>query len=238
MDLINFSFVNWDKYNSHKVKRPHWFALSNRITEDDKIQTLNSREFRVLIHLMCVSSLSKSYRVGHELNDITSISLSKVVRTLSIRKKFVLAAIEKIEELEIIRIIWPLTRQDKTRQYIGSNAPNGALHVPIEQTEQEEIKARLSSKFDAFWQEYRDQIFKRRGVKIQLGAKAKERFLTQFKTFKEVDVFFGAAENYLEYLTHPENEWRLPKQTLAAFIGTKSSGFFWRDFIQEPDGNS
>jgi hypothetical protein len=55
--VISIQFLQWEKWNPRKdIKEPKWFALSNRITEDDQLQALSDVEFRAFIHLACLAS--------------------------------------------------------------------------------------------------------------------------------------------------------------------------------------
>ena len=63
------------------------------------------------------------------------------------------------------------------------------------------------------------------------GAEAGNRFREQIKTPDDLRDLNAAITHYLAMLSLPENAWRVHKQTFAAFLGTKRSGQFWRDFI-------
>lgn len=66
------------------------------------------------------------------------------------------------------------------------------------------------------------------------GPKARERFETQLKTFFDIREFAVSIGHYNTMLSLPENAWRRPKTTFEAYLGTKSSGRFWRDYVN-PD---
>lgn len=63
------------------------------------------------------------------------------------------------------------------------------------------------------------------------GSNALKRFKEQIKTDGDTEDLRLALKHYLAMLALPENDWRRPKQTFEAFLGTKSSGYFWRSFI-------
>jgi len=73
------------------------------------------------------------------------------------------------------------------------------------------------------------------------GPDAEKRFREQIKTQQDLDDLNAALTHYFAMLALPENSWRRPKQTFEAFLGTKTSGYFWRDFISpescKPDTN-
>lgn len=62
---------------------------------------------------------------------------------------------------------------------------------------------------------------------------ALERFKTQMTDLTKIAELELAMDNYRKVLD--ANEWRQPKTTFAIFLGTKTSGFFWRDFLTLPD---
>lgn len=93
-----------------------------------------------------------------------------------------------------------------------------------EEDKKERRKEMLS--FEAVYSEYK----KLPGVKK--GSKAEQRFEEQIKTEDEFKSLEAAIQNYAAFLSLPENSWRRAKTTFETFLGSKSSGYFWRDFIQ------
>lgn len=69
---------------------------------------------------------------------------------------------------------------------------------------------------------------------VQKGPKAEQRFSDQIASPEDLDQLLVAIQNYRTFLSWPENSWRKPKTTFETFLGSRSSGFFWRDFIQLP----
>lgn len=67
-------------------------------------------------------------------------------------------------------------------------------------------------------------------VKVK-GQNAEKNFNAQIKTMMDYQQLLNSMVNYKKYLAIKENSWRRPKQTFAAYLGTKSSGYFWRDWI-------
>jgi hypothetical protein len=70
------------------------------------------------------------------------------------------------------------------------------------------------------------------------GPKAEHNFRDQIKTPQDEADLDNALTNYLTYLSQPDNAWRKPKQSFAAFLGTKASGYFWRDWIGTDAGQT
>jgi DNA-binding transcriptional regulator YhcF (GntR family) len=66
-----------------------------------------------------------------------------------------------------------------------------------------------------------------------VGGDAESRFEKQMKTEADVKALETSMDNYRAFLD--ANTWRTPKQSFEAFLGTKRSKFFWRDYIKMPD---
>jgi hypothetical protein len=64
------------------------------------------------------------------------------------------------------------------------------------------------------------------------GPKAEERFAEQIQTDDDFADLLTSLQNYVAYLSRPENSWRAPKQSFETFLGTKNSGYFWRTWIK------
>lgn len=62
-----------------------------------------------------------------------------------------------------------------------------------------------------------------------VGSNAGSRFKAQITTQEKYDELLKAASNYVTMLS--VEEWRRPKTSVANFLGTERSGYFWRDFI-------
>ncbi len=70
------------------------------------------------------------------------------------------------------------------------------------------------------------------------GSDAETRFREQIKTEQDFINLLQSIKHYCEHLAKPENSWRRPKQSFAAYLGTKASGFFWTDWIESDGGSS
>jgi hypothetical protein len=72
------------------------------------------------------------------------------------------------------------------------------------------------------------------------GPNCEANFHDQIKTQADYDDLVKSIENYLAHLALPQNSWRRPKQTFAAYLGTKRTDFFWREWINhvEPAANT
>ena len=63
------------------------------------------------------------------------------------------------------------------------------------------------------------------------GQKAESNFYAQIKTDDDFAKLVRSIENYKKYLADPENSWRRPKQSFSAYLGSKTTGYFWHDWI-------
>lgn len=70
------------------------------------------------------------------------------------------------------------------------------------------------------------------------GAKAAEQFNKQIKTDQDFRDLMTSIHNYKDHLAKPENNWRKPKQSFAAYLGTEATGFFWQSWISPDAGTS
>ena len=66
------------------------------------------------------------------------------------------------------------------------------------------------------------------------GPGAETRFKSQIKSQEQYDQLVLSIENYKWFLALPQNNFRPAKQSWSSYLGSKSSGFFWRDFIVRP----
>lgn len=104
--------------------------------------------------------------------------------------------------------------EEKRRE---ENIQKGEKICEIARQENEDWFASAKEKYKTFF------------PKTTPGPKAKERFFEQIKTVEEFEKLNISLANYSEFLK--TNPWRNPKQTFETFLGTKKSGYFWRDFI-------
>lgn len=84
------------------------------------------------------------------------------------------------------------------------------------------------------------EVFERFAKKYQTlfpgttkGGKSAERFMDQFPVLDETPLLDLSIDHYRKVLD--TQTWRAPKTTFETYLGTKHSGFFWRDYISLPD---
>lgn len=91
MARITIEILNWEKYNPRRdIKRPHWFALSNDLTEDDDFFAITDAEFRAWVHILSKASKKQSA--------IVTIDLDATDRKAKIASDVVRSAIDKLSD--------------------------------------------------------------------------------------------------------------------------------------------
>lgn len=129
LDLIRITFLSWNKWNPRKdIKRPTWFALSNRITEDDDMLTLSDAEFRAFIHMFCLASQKNE--------PFAILNFEKAERVTGIKKMTFIRAVERLAGIGICvseSVGSPsddVQMPDGSRQNTSSTLPYTTLHDP------------------------------------------------------------------------------------------------------------
>lgn len=96
-DLLEFSIVNWEKYNPRKdLKNPKWFRFNNDFFADEKILNLTAAEFKVFVLFLCLRSRANT--------ELVQSSYRVVTRLIHSRTKIVHSAIQKLEQNGLLKI--------------------------------------------------------------------------------------------------------------------------------------
>lgn len=92
---IEIEIVNWERYNPRKdIKRPHWFAFNNRMIEDSQFFSFTAEEFKAWIYILSQASQRSSGTVR--------LNLEHAERVCGIKRKSLIAAIEKLEQMQAV----------------------------------------------------------------------------------------------------------------------------------------
>ena len=105
---------------------------------------------------------------------------------------------------------------------------NGVPHNEEVKNKRTKEYSALDSIFDQLSKKYRELF-----PGTTIGSGARQRFNDQFKDVETQDQLETAIGHYRKALDF--QDWRQPKTTFANFLGTKRSGFFWREFIDLPN---
>jgi hypothetical protein len=95
-DLINITINNWGKHQRKDVKKPSWFALSNRITEDPDFYSFTGDEFKAWIYILSQASQKQS--------DTIAANIIHVYRSSGISKDDFFSAIEKLQLIGAVTV--------------------------------------------------------------------------------------------------------------------------------------
>lgn len=200
--MLQITIPKWDAYQPRKdVKKPTWFRFENTFIDSPQFFEFNNGEMLTWVYLMSMASRA------HEGTFFASDEHAETV--CRIKKKDFNSAVEKLQKLQIVRV----SVHDKHASVQMEPATN-------ERTDEHNEHNERTEQFAQTFRDYPIQI---------KGPGAEERFFEQIKTPQDFADIRKALMNYIDHLKR--NTWKQPKQTFAAFLGTKKSGYFWRDFI-------
>jgi hypothetical protein len=95
---VRIEIQNWGEYNPRKdIKRPHWFALNNRILEEDDICYLSAVEKLAFIYILCKASQRNSA--------IAEIYPSRAETVAGIPQQAVRSALVKLSERGMVKVL-------------------------------------------------------------------------------------------------------------------------------------
>lgn len=200
---MKITIRNWDKYNKRKdLKRPWWFALSNRLLEDPDFYEFNAEEIRAWIYILSQASQKRT-------GDI-ELSLVHAEKACNVKINALKSAISKLLKKEILSD--PIgCRTDSERSTVGTLQ---------DKTEQDITKQDTIAHFEECASElyslYPKKVGKKKAfakLKTVLNSKngfenvrsaimnyiAKlERDKTDAKFIKQFDTFMNCYEDYLD----------------------------------------
>ncbi len=213
---ISVKILKWDKHQRKDVKKPSWFALNNRIMDDDDFICFSHGEFKAWIYALCKASLAQ--------NNVIIISLEAAERKAKISQEDFKSSMKKLQKLRVVDVTWTLrgrNASDTLHYNTGRPARVPPLHnITLQNIYITEPPAVYVPSFDLIYSKYPIR---------QKGPHAEKRFREQIRTEEDFKALDGALITYLAYL---KNEpWRKPKQTFATFLGTESTDYFWKQWV-------
>jgi hypothetical protein len=201
----------WREYKGRKdVKNNSWFRCSNRLLEDPDFYDFDAEELMVWIYILSICSQKNS--------GTFCLFFAHANKVCRLSEKAVRSALCKLSDLGIISTDVTHTLRTRYADVTDTCATNITNITNI--TEQTNKHPKCEFDFKKSFEKYPIQV---------RGPDAEKRFRNQIVSEKDQDDLQRALLNYKTMLSI--ETWRKPKQTFAAFLGTKSSGFFWRDFI-------
>lgn len=211
---VSVRIRNYEKYKGRgDVKHNSWFRCSNRLLEDSDFFGFSHAELLVWVYVLSLASQKNV--------DAVFINFDHAERVCRLKKKDVLSALGKLQGNQIDPVgdtcaVRPRDVDDTSTCATGHTG----------QTEQTGQTA-LENEFERLSSKYISEF-----AGTTLGSQAVDRFMSQIKNTEDVSDFEQSIVHYRKVLD--SNEWRHPKTTFATYLGTKSSGFFWREFITMP----
>ena len=205
--LYTITVLNFNKYNSSLKKGHKSTLISNNFCTDSKLGVLplTVRWMFLGIVLTCGDYTRDTVEMNErQLRELLESSWS-VPRALDS-----LQSIQLLNYAKIDLFINRIEKKVKEEKRIEKN---------IKETPQP-----LALAFD-FEKAYKSYPIQKK------GPNAEARFKEQIKTETSFNDLLKSIENYKKHLSLPANSWRVPKQTFAAYLGTKASGFFWLDWV-------
>lgn len=229
MARITVTIKNWDAYKGRKdVEHNSWFRCSNRLLEDPDFFDWSSDEILAWLYVMSIASQKNSGEVA--------INLLHAERVCRIKQSVMRSAIAKLEGLGVISSESQESDADVTSTLRARYADVTSTCATDRQTD---ITNKTNKHSDALApvRERFDRAFAEYPLRVK-GGKALERFREQIRTDADFEALLRSLSNYRSMLAHPEHAWRKPKQSFEAYLGTRASGFFWKDWVDwTPDSS-
>jgi len=198
-----------------------WFALENDILLHPDFHGITGDEFKVFVWIYGVASKIN--------NDTIRVHIALCAQQLGIKTTVVDNSIRKLLNKRW-QLVESIEEKDARNASVTPYPPDGVtLEKRREEKKREENTKNVCFDFDA--------VYKKYPVRTK-GPDCEGRFSDQIKTQDDYRDLITATENYVAHLLKPENSWRKPKQNFATFLGTSSSGFFWRDWINSDAGTT
>lgn len=184
---VTVNIKGWAKYNPRKdVKHPSWFALNNRLVEDDEFFNFNHGEFKAWIYVLSKASQKQESAV--------KISYEAANRKSNISAKDFKSALIKLESLGIVTVDVTSTLRERS------------ANVPL-QTDNTDITDRHTNidqllDFESLYQKYPRKVGKQKGIEI---------CKRDIKTPADFESLSKAIDRYKAYLTKNKTEARFIK---------------------------
>ncbi len=199
---------NWDKYQIRKdLKSMNFFRLETRVFSDSKMRLLSAQGKLIWFYILC--ELATANRKD------TTVFCKVITELCGVRTNTVQKVVSELESLQMLNVLSrdeSVPREEKRRK---------------EKSRVEYIYA-TDALFEGALSLFKDLIIRAK------GANAEKRFKEQIISEQKYSQLCIAIKNYESHLQR--NAWKKPKQSFATFLGTKSSGFFWEDFIEAESG--
>ncbi len=160
---IEIEIKNWGKHQRKDVKKPSWFALSNRILEDSKLFDLSDAQWKALIYIFSQASQQGSEKV--------ILNLAHASRVCGISESVMKSTVSHLSHVGVTQTLLErsadVTPQDKTGQDTTQQDKTGGGR-PARLTPAAPKDLGLSAEI---WRAYSDSYFARYGTEPVRNAK-------------------------------------------------------------------
>lgn len=216
---ITIKILKWDQYNPRKdFKKPFWFALSNRLVEDEDFFSFNHGEFKTWIYILSKASQKPSSEI--------SVNLDHSERVSNISKKDFISSIEKLEQLQMITV--SRTHDERDTNVASTLQTNKHPQNTTGQTNN--IVASVDARqfdFESLYQSYPLKKGKSLGM---------EKLKKLIKCEEDFNAFANAIKNYTRDIQLRGTEAKYIKH-FSSFVGTEKIQP-WKDWLDSDAGAS
>lgn len=223
--VVTVTINNWDKYNPRRdYKKPHWFALSNRLVEDADFFDFNHGEFKAWIYILS--------RASQKNSEAVEINHDHAERVCRIKESDLNSAIKKLERLKVVTAI---CTDDEQNLYISVQTTNATIQTNNTEQTNKQIHAhsgneRVRFDFESLYQKYPHKVGKQKGLK-----KCEKEIQSQddydglaraIDRFAEYHQGKGTEAKYISHFSTFMSEWKdwLDPTTGTAEVGTGYRG--------------
>jgi hypothetical protein len=188
---VSVKILKWEKHNPRKdYKRPWWFALDNRMVEDDDFYSFSGGEFKAWIYILSKASQKNSPEI--------LINFEAANRKTNLSANDIKSALEKLQSLGIVTFDLYTIRTESVQN------PNGICTLQTIQTNKQTTSPDAVASFDF------ESVYERYPIKKGKKA-AMKKLASSIKTQEQFDAFAKAVNNYLAEIAHNKTEPRFIK---------------------------
>ncbi len=206
---MQIKFLKWDKYNKRQkdIKRPFWFAMSNRFFRDPDLIDFTEKERLTFIYLLCEASDQNNYGQA-------KISVAMFSRDTGYSEAILYKTLDKLLKLKVAA---------EWRQDGGGNAT--ATEQDSKQDSKQDKTVLADLDFEFLYKKYPLKKGKQEGM-----ARIKKVITSQ----EELDLFSMAIDRYVSDIKFRGTEAKYIKH-FSTFVGYGDKQP-WRDWLDSDAG--
>lgn len=232
MKVFKILVKNFDEHNEKAIgKTLPWFRCQSRLARSSKFLHLSSGAKHMWLWLLCEAAQSS--------DRVVLVSARDVSREVHVKPQNIPNVFSELRDLEWIQILSspkPLyekyeTRRDETEKTNECPTPPASDEPPAQTSMLDEVREEPPPKppppqldFESLYLLFPRHEGKAGGMK---------QVVEQVKTVETFGQLKQAIENYAALTKHRKTETQFMK-LWSTFIGTKKSGYPWREYIARP----